>query len=362
MIGHCLGRMESRITSEVYATLCVQAVVVTDGAGAQVASSVSVLQSECGVVDFRHTGAGEYYVYYLPHHQTGGGAGVHFSWFNCTDPTHGRTCVLDELTMPEGDRCAAIDPAASSIVVALENRPNSYGEHDHTPSGEPFHGFTKMELAAVPSELATVPQEMAVFMEPRENAIRMFDQVPAHWARNGGKDMASLTASALVGEYFVFQAGVVANGGASLTNMTASFGAGLTNTATGDVIPASAMTCFNLGGNDPHGVPFSKNYSIPPGQVGALWFGVDLAGVTGSGVKPGAYTATIRLGAAELGWTAFDALDGVGMGTHVSKQMSVTINVAMPSDGKPLPLHGDAGTGLGGAPCLPTRMFYIVLN
>ena len=121
---------------------------------------------ECGVVTFAHTGAGDYFAYYLPHFQTGGGAGVHFSWFNCTDPTHGRKCVL--LDDPRADHnttqpsrtartataagsaavadCATVDPAASAVVVALENRPNSYGEHDYTPSGEPFHGFTKMEM------------------------------------------------------------------------------------------------------------------------------------------------------------------------------------------------------------------------
>jgi hypothetical protein len=70
------------------------------------------------------------------------------------------------------DACAVIDPTAAALAVAYENRPNSYGEHDHTPSGEPFHGFTKMELTAVPSELSTIPKGIAVFMEPRENAIR----------------------------------------------------------------------------------------------------------------------------------------------------------------------------------------------
>ena len=60
----------------------------------QVQSSVSVLERECGVITFAHTGPGDYFAYYLPHYQTGGGAGVHFSWFNCTDPLHGRKCVL----------------------------------------------------------------------------------------------------------------------------------------------------------------------------------------------------------------------------------------------------------------------------
>ena len=50
-------------------------------------SSVSTLQSDCGVVHFDHTGPGDYFAYYLPHVQSGGGAGVVFTWFNCSDPT-----------------------------------------------------------------------------------------------------------------------------------------------------------------------------------------------------------------------------------------------------------------------------------
>ena len=103
-----------------------KAVVVTDAAGAQVQSSVSALQAECGVVHFAHTGPGDYFLYYLPHHQTGGGAGVHFSWFNCSDPTHGRKCVLDDTAAEQQapDACSIVDAAAAAVAVALENRPN----------------------------------------------------------------------------------------------------------------------------------------------------------------------------------------------------------------------------------------------
>ena len=51
-----------------------KAVVVTDSDHRQVASSVVALQAACGVVKFEHSGAGDYFVYYLPHFQTGGGA------------------------------------------------------------------------------------------------------------------------------------------------------------------------------------------------------------------------------------------------------------------------------------------------
>ena len=134
----------------------------------------------CGVISFTPAaGAGDYFAYYLPHRQFGGGAGVHFQWFNCSDPSHGRTCVLDNpgrgypaVTGSAALGCDAVDVTAAAVAVALENRPNPTGENDYTPSNEPFHGYTKMEMAAVPSERATIPAGMAVFMEPREHAIR----------------------------------------------------------------------------------------------------------------------------------------------------------------------------------------------
>jgi hypothetical protein len=137
---------------------------------------------------------------------------------------------------------------------------------------------------------------MAVFMEERENAIRMFDQPPAHWARNGGAGVLSLTSAALVGEYFTFQAGIVANGPLPLTNMTVTYGSSSDGSGGngGGIIPPDAFTCFNLGGNDQNGLEFSKNFTVVAGAVGALWFGVDLPTFASA---PGNYSATIHLAA-----------------------------------------------------------------
>lgn len=191
------------------------------------------------------------------------------------------------------------------------------------------------ELTAIPSELATVPKGMAVYMEPRENAIRMLDRVPAHWARNPGGEVLELSATAMVGEYFTFQAGVFANGPA-LRNISASFSAlaGIATAAAGDggsghvvpVIPASAMTCFNLGGNDQHGLPFTKDYSVGAGQVGALWFGIDLPSDMSS---VGTFNGTITVSAMSAA------------GTLHTKTLHLALAIEAPANGKPLPLHGD---------------------
>ena len=55
-------------------------------------------------------------------HFKGGGAGVHFSWFNCTDPTHGRKCVLAD--DPEADHTAqpaqVVSGAAGADGTAID--------------------------------------------------------------------------------------------------------------------------------------------------------------------------------------------------------------------------------------------------
>ncbi|MCK5464681.1 MAG: hypothetical protein KAI95_16745, partial [Bacteroidales bacterium] len=48
------------------------------------------------------------------------------------------------------------------------------------------------------------------------------------------------------------------------------------------------MTCFNEGGIDVQGNPFSKNVNISSGRVQAFWIGIDL-----SGVKEGSYEGKV---------------------------------------------------------------------
>ena len=103
----------------------------------------------------------------------------------------------------------------------------------------------------------------------------------------------------------------------------AAHGGGAPVPSGGAPIPAAALTCFNLGGNDKHGQPFTKEYSVKEGMVGALWFGADIPADLGA---KGTYKGTITVTAA---------------GGH-SRTLSLTLEVAVPADGKPLALHGDA--------------------
>ena len=69
-----------------------KSVAVTDANGTWV-ENVRVLSSsaDCGIIEFSPTKVGVYYVYWLAHFQSGGGANLHFHWFNCTSRI-GRAC------------------------------------------------------------------------------------------------------------------------------------------------------------------------------------------------------------------------------------------------------------------------------
>ena len=59
----------------------------------------------------------------------------------------------------------------------------------------------------------------------------------------------------------------------------------------GGKIPAGKMTCFNAGGVDFKGKPFSKRIDIEAGQVQELWMGIDL-----EDAKEGIYEGTVSIG------------------------------------------------------------------
>jgi hypothetical protein len=98
----------------------VKAVVLTDSQGQRVATtSPPVVTSACGIIHFTPPQPGIFFAYYLPYWESGGGAGLHFHWYNCTE--HDRSCVLT--TAPQDDPCTNTIPIQSSSVSHLEYRP-----------------------------------------------------------------------------------------------------------------------------------------------------------------------------------------------------------------------------------------------
>ena len=118
-----------------------------------------------------------------------------------------------------------------------------------------------------------------IFPELRENPIKWFDSIPE------GKVEQALQPEDFVldarpGEFYVYQLGVWALGKDIHVKVEFS---GLND---GDsYIPHERITCFNAGGIDFKGVPFSKEIPVPAGRVQALWIGIDLSGIDSGNYK-----------------------------------------------------------------------------
>ncbi|NCQ27471.1 MAG: hypothetical protein GW802_08570 [Armatimonadetes bacterium] len=159
-----------------------------------------------------------------------------------------------------------------------------------------FHRFDPMEVPATASEreqfLAGVSdQSLVLFPEDRRYPIRMVDELPVRWTQTTAEQRATLHGEAQRGEYYAFQLGVFANG-ATLEDVRVEYTD--LRSGGGEVLPASALTCFNLGGVDCLGQPLRKRVNVPQGHVQALWFGVQVPSETAATT----YEGTVSVSAA----------------------------------------------------------------
>ncbi len=143
---------------------------------------------------------------------------------------------------------------------------------------------TKMALEKY--EYLLKKQTFLVFPELREFPLKWFDSIP------GGKIESSINPkefelSAQPEELFVFQVGVWALE-KDIKNVQILFSN--LKDENGRKIDANRMTCFNLGGVNFAGNPFSKVVDVPARRVQALWLGIDL-----EKLEPGNYRGTISI-------------------------------------------------------------------
>jgi len=153
-----------------------------------------------------------------------------------------------------------------------------------------FNRFTSMELIASRAELTSLLAQHPsstyfVFPEDRANSIRMTEDVPIDWVRRGPEQ--PIAAAADRGEFYTFQLGVWA-ARRDLSDVKIAF----TSLARADAsIPANAFECFNLGGVDAHGKPFTSTVNVQKGKVQALWCGVQVP----AKISPGRFTGQITV-------------------------------------------------------------------
>jgi len=212
-------------------------------------------------------GAGEYYLYYLPYKSSGG----NYPKVNYLKPV---------------DRC---DAAWKAKVAGVSGLPKA--EAVEMQSIDALNSFYPMEVIATRKEtdqfLSKSKQSgMVLFPEYREYPIRMWTDLPYRWVARGTD--VRITDTIQQGEYYSFQIGVLASKD-SLADLKVKFydlaGSG------GGKIPASALTCFNLGGNDWNQIPLLKTVRVAKGSVQPMWIGADIP----KDLAPGVYRGKIEV-------------------------------------------------------------------
>jgi hypothetical protein len=136
-------------------------------------------------------------------------------------------------------------------------------------------------------KLANQPYHL--FAETRENPIHWNDSLRVSWLQNDFTDK-SFELEARPGEYFVYQIGVwAANSDANDLKIMFSD----LKSKSGKTIASKQVSCFNAGGSNYLGKPFSKKINIGNGKVQALWIGVDLSGAV-NGIYDGTATVSVN--------------------------------------------------------------------
>lgn len=152
-----------------------------------------------------------------------------------------------------------------------------------------FHAFNEMEVMATAEETAALLASwpgapFLVFPEDRVHSIRVFDGIPARWLQTGAN--RAFGGGARRGEYFTYQLGLwAARGAAPGVSVRFSDLVG----PKGAVIRKTRATCFNTGGTDYRGNPFSTPLDVPKGRVQPLWCGLDVP----EDAVPGEYKGSV---------------------------------------------------------------------
>lgn len=230
---------------------------------------------ERGEIAFQpQTVPGRYYIYYLKNVMSGS---PYYPTVNY--PPFENTASADWVKRNKlsGKKAPAL-PEAKVVQFQAINQLNS---------------FYPMEVIATSKEkeqlLKAHPAEKyLLFTEDRRFPIRMTTDIPYKWIADNRHDF--FNGQADKGEYYVFQLGVWA-ARSKVEGLHVDFSA-LTNTTTGEQIPASSFTCFNTEGTDVTGTVFKKNCSVDQGKVQALWIGTQLPEHLSSGNYQGTVTVS----------------------------------------------------------------------
>ncbi len=242
-----------------------EAILVDTKTGKRVMNLVRIkINREYGNFVFQPTsGPGTYYLYHLPNRMTGR-SNYPIVIYPEPEQTADPSWLARNTITP--DKLSKIEPEEFPRAQVVEIQ-----------AIDPLDSFYPMEVIATAQEvqelLLRYPKASYIlFPEDRFFSVRMADDLPLRWIRNGPFNVVEGTAS--LGEFYAYQIGVFACR-AALSDVEVHFGE-LKNTQTGDIIPASVSKCISTAGIDWTGKPFAKVFSVEKGKVGVLWCGVQI--------------------------------------------------------------------------------------
>lgn len=237
----------------------------------------AAMTREAGDIIFQPaTAPGDYAVYYLPYTAPRGNFDSPGEYYPPTDTADPQWLARNGLD-PEGLRSGLWRGLPEAELLRIEARSD-------------FDRMDPMEVIATEAEvkqlLSRYPEHAyLVFPEDRTRPIRMLDEIPLCWVRQGPAD--AFTGEAQPGEYYCFQFGVWAarQDLGKLALHTTDL-----RTATGATIARDHITCFNLEGTDWLARPITKDVTVPQGRVQPLWIGIQVPRNAG-----GEYTGTVTV-------------------------------------------------------------------
>lgn len=238
--------------------------IITDAKGTMMKNILRInISPEAGELVFEPgSGAGKYYVYYMPFHGK-----KNSGWFDGD--------YLPPEAAPDAGwikREHLVPPYAAAKgktnVVQIQSRTT-------------FDSFYPMEVCATATEtqqlISAGKKDWLVFSEDRKFPVRMTDHLPYRWIETSHQE--GFTGNACRNEYYAFQLALFA-ANTDLEDVK------ITYSRFGD-----QLTCFNKEGVYPDGTAFTKTINVPKGKIQPLWFGLDIPAKT-TGKE---YTFTITL-------------------------------------------------------------------
>ena len=169
--------------------------------------------------------------------------------------------ALVTLTLTTGALLAAEANVPGDETAKVLYDPRAKSPMDELASPEDVANFT-----------AGLDGDWVLLVEDRSHSIRKSKGLPKRWLSDLPSHTGTFNGKAQPGEFYVFQIGVFA-AKSTTGELAVQFGDLI---GPRGAIAARNLRCFNLGGVDFLGRPFSKALGVERGKLQALWIGVDV--------------------------------------------------------------------------------------